>query len=246
MTPDINTAPRSTPLRISCVGLAAVPTASELEMQAVVGRHVVMQFPPACEGDKRLLSEQLRPRLPGYSVFDSGPGPQGTTCVTVLKVIEERAVLENLPLFLSAIRDFSHTAHDLCRRLAEAHRILSEDLLARREAIEKGRLGNWDYNFHGLECCFTNGGTGQVVDVRISFGGEFGVLDPFFLSRFIRTTPVHHKAARLLDDDFHDACRVLEILRACDHLRMHEAACDVLGGMVCRGLVLYEASENRR
>lgn len=109
MTPDFNAPRPSTPLRISCAGPAAVPPAAELERLAVVGRHVVLQLPPTCEGDKRSLIEQLHPHLPGHSVFDSGPGPDGTTCVTVLKVIEERAVLENLPLFLWAIRDFSDT-----------------------------------------------------------------------------------------------------------------------------------------
>src|SRR4051812_25644465 len=137
----------SQPLRISCAGLAAVPPAPELGSLAVPGRHVVLQLPPSFQEGKREVVERLARQLPGHSVFDSGPGPEGTTCVTVLKVIDERVVLENLPLFLAAIRDFSGTANDLCRRLAEAQGIRPEELLDTREEIEGGRLGDWDCDF---------------------------------------------------------------------------------------------------
>jgi hypothetical protein len=228
----------STPLRISCPDVGSVPPAAELERLAVPGRHVVIQFPPSCEADKESLISRLRPLLSGHSVFDSGPRPGGTSCLTVMKVIDERVVLASLPLFLAAIRDFSDTADRLCLGLAEAHGFRPEELLARRDEVEEGRLDGWGYYFHGLECCFTGRRTGQVVDVQIGFGDEFGVLDPYFLSRFIQTTPTHREAARLLHDDFHDACRVLEVLHAGGHLRVDKAVCDTWRGGLHRPLVL--------
>jgi hypothetical protein len=235
----------STPSRITCTDTGSVPPAADLERLAVAGRHVVLQFPPSCEGEKHPLIERLRPRLPGHSVFDSGPGPGGTTCVTVLKVIDERVVLEHLPRFLAAIRDFSDTADRLCRRLAETHGFRPEELLARRDEVKEGRLDGWGHGFHGLECCFTNARSGQVVDVRLCFGSEFGVLDPYFLARFIRTTAAHRQGAVLLNDDFHGPRRVMEVLEARGHLRMHETACDALGGPVFRGLILSRGEEER-
>lgn len=235
----------SKPFRITCTDTDSVPPAADLQGLAVAGRHVVLQFPPSCQGDKQLLVERLRPRLPGHSVFDSGPGPGGTTCVTVLKVIDERVVLESLPLFLAAVRDFSDTADRLCRRMAGAHGFRPEELLARRDEVKEGRLDGWGHGFHGLECCFTHARSGQVVDVRLCFGNEFGVLDPYFLARFIRTTPAHNRAAVLLGDDFHDPCRVLEIMEARGHLRKHEAACETLGGAAFNGLVLVRGEEVR-
>jgi hypothetical protein len=233
----------STPLRRSCTDVVSVPPAAALERLAVPGRHVVLQFPSSCKADKESLISRLRPLLPDHSVFDSGPGPGGTTCVTVLKVIDERVVLGSLPLFLAAIRDFSDTADRLCRGLAAAHRFGPEELLARGEEIEEGRVDGWSYYFHGQECCFTGQETGQVVDVQLKFGDEFGVLDPYFLSRFIRTTPAHREAARLLRDNFHDACRVLEVLHARGHLRVDKVLCDVLGGAVIGPLVLDRRKE---
>ena len=129
-------------------------------------------------------------------------------------------------------------AGPLCRRLAEAHGIRPEELLASRGEVKGRRLGGWGHYFHGLECRFTNARTGQVVDVPLCFGGEFGVLDPYFLARFVRTTPAHREAARLLADDFHDPRRVLGALEGRGHLRVVEAACEARGGAVSRGLVL--------
>lgn len=231
----------SEPLRIPCPDIESVPPASELARLSVPGRHVVLQFPASFQQRKRELIEPLARLLPDHRVFDSGPGPGGAECVTVYQAIEKSVVLENLPLFLRAIRDFSHTANSLCRRLAEAHGVRPEDLFARRGEIGRGRpsrLGEWKFCFHGLECCFTSRWTGQVVDLRICFGDEFGVLDPYFLARFIRTTPAHREAARLLRDDFHAPLKMLEILGARGYLRPCEGACEPLGGLVCRGLVL--------
>jgi hypothetical protein len=199
----------STPLRHSCTEIVSVPPAADLE------------------------------RLPGHRVFDGRSGPGGTTCVTVLKVIDERVVLGSLPLFLAAIRDFSETADRLCRGLAAAHGWRPEELLARSYEVEQpGLLDGWSYYFHGNECSFTGRRTGQVVDVQLEFGDEFGVLDPYFLSRFIRTTPAHREAARLLHDDYHDSYRVLEVLHARGHLRVDKVLCDVRGGAGIRPLVL--------
>jgi hypothetical protein len=160
--------------------------------------------------------------------------------VTVYRVLDESVVLAHLPLFLAATRDFANTARACCHELAAAHGIAATDLLARRNDVgaRGGRVGEWRFSFHGFECCFTHRRTGQVVDVRLGFGEEFGVLDPFFLAHFIRTTAAHREAASLLADDYHDSSRMLEVLHARGHLRVIERANELLGGMMMRGLIL--------
>ncbi|MBN9119592.1 MAG: hypothetical protein J0I06_10625 [Planctomycetes bacterium] len=235
----------SVPLRLSCRDLDAVPSAVELTAMAVVGQHIVLQFPRGSIPNKRPLIERLAAQLPGHRVFDSGPGPGDTDCVTVYRVLDESVVVAHLPLFLAAIRDFADTARNCCHELAAAHGIAAADLLDRRNDIGwRRRVGEWNFYFHGFECCFTHRRTGQVVDVRLGFGDEFGVLDPYFLARFIRTTAAHHQVAALLADDFHDLSRVLEVLLARGHLRVIEVANSVLSGMMMRGLVLASDGDN--
>ena len=230
----------SVPLRLSCRDIDAIPPVTELAGMAVVGQHVVLQFPRGSITDKQPLIERLAVQLPGHRVFDSGPGPGDTDCVTVYRVLDESAVLAHLPLFLAAIRDFADAARACCHELAVAHGIAATDLLARRHEVEshRTRIGEWMLSFHGFECCFTHRRTGQVVDVRLGFGDEFGVLDPYFLAQFIRTSAAHREVAALLADDFHDPSRVLEVLHARGHLRVIERPNSVLSGMVIRGLVL--------
>lgn len=237
--PAAPASPVNVPLRLSCRDIDAVPPATELNLKAVVGQHVVLQFPRGSITDKRPLTERLAAQLPGHRVFDSGPGPGDTDCVTVYRVLDESVVIAHLPLFLAAIRDFSNTARACCHALAAAHGIATTDLLTRRHEIESqsGRSGEWKFSFHGFECCFTHRRTGQVVDVRLGFGEEFGVLDPYFLAHFIRTTAAHHEAAALLADDYHDPSRMLEVLHVRGHLRVIEMANSMLSGMM-RGLVL--------
>ena len=238
--PTTPTPPGSVPLRLSCRDIGSIPSAAELASMALIGRHVVLQFPRGSITDKRLLIERLAAQLPGHRVFDSGPGPGDTDCVTVYRVLDESAVLAHLPLVLAAIRDFSDAACACCHQLAAAHGIDPADLLARRNDIgwRRRRVGEWNFCFHGFECCFTHRLTGQVVDVRIGFRDEFGVLDPYFLARFIRTTAAHREVAALVADDYHDPSRVLDVLLARGHLRVIEVASEQLGGMVMRGLVL--------
>lgn len=75
------------------------------------------------------------------------------------------------------------------------------------------------------------------MDVRLGFGEEFGVLDPYFLVRFIRSSASRREAASLLSDDYHDPSRVLEVLHARGHLRVIERAYSMLSRMMMRGLV---------
>ena len=57
----------------------------------------------------------------------------------------------------------------------------------------KGKLtnakGTWEYHFHGSHCAFTHAQSGQEIEVSLVNRLEFGVLDPYFFTRFIKTSP---------------------------------------------------------
>jgi len=72
--------------------------------------------------------------------------------------------------------------------------------------------GEWRWGFHGRQCRFDSVKTGAYLDVELCFGEEFGVLDPWFFSQFLRSIPEYGPLASLLKDDYHDTVRVLEVL----------------------------------
>lgn len=52
----------------------------------------------------------------------------------------------------------------------------------------KGKMGEWNYFFHGYHCFFENRKTKQEIEVPLTYGEEYGELDPYFFSRFIKTS----------------------------------------------------------
>jgi hypothetical protein len=240
----------SQPIWLDCPSLSAFPSADRLRELVSDDYHVVLRFPAEEPGAaKASVVEQLASALPECSVFDSGAG-----WITVKKVIRAEAVVANTTAFVAAARLFRQTASALASRLARRLRVEPDRLLdlgRNRDSGSwlsclQGLLGLprrtsldrvWDYAFHGLECRFENRVTGQVVEVRLGFGGEFGVLDPYFFTLFVKSTPGLAHLARLLRDDFHDAARVLKILYGAGYLRVVE---DRFG----RGLVLRDEGDS--
>ena len=90
----------------------------------------------------------------------------------------------------------------------------------------------WNYMFHGLECRFRNNISGQIVDVFLLFENEYGVLDPYFFSNYILTTPNKFKHLKILiEDPYKDGCLIIGFLHEIGRLRMVESA----GGVKRKG-----------
>jgi hypothetical protein len=132
--------------------------------------------------------------LPNYTVFDSGGG------VTIKKVIAEVDVVAGADAIVAAAALFRLTAADLMGRLSKKLSIPLEAFygLKHRPLLSRGwfrdgwrgRLdSHWRYGFHGRQCGFRQGTTGQDVEVEMGFREEFGVLAPFFFAKFLATTP---------------------------------------------------------
>jgi hypothetical protein len=196
------------------------------------------------EDQKKKLIADLSLLLPDHSVFNSGSkvdAPlarsanerkrqvgqiiRGVSHITLLRVISRSVVLANVDAIVEAARLFRVVATDLMERLARKLGAptsqFSDDPMFWRIYGQQGRLDEqWDYFFHGYECGFRNRRTGQDVEVRLGFPGEFGALDPYFFAKFVRSTPEVETVANLFPDSFHDPCCALEILHEVGHLQI--------------------------
>ena len=224
------------PLRVNCPTAGDTPPAHQLRVWATDDRHVVLQFPPAALAGpdaKASVVTQLAGALPECRVFDSGRDREHEW-VTVLRVIPTAVVAANAAGFFAAMRLFRQTASSLAHALAARLGVSPADLLDRvtADAAACELEGGWMSRPHGLECRFENRVTGQEVEVCLTFGAEFGVLDPYFFARFVKTTPSLERLGALLRHDFHDAARVIDILAAGGHLSSVEGP--VGAGWVCR------------
>jgi hypothetical protein len=237
----------SQPILLDCVSTADIPSAVRLHELVTEEHHVVLRFSAGLDVvAKTCLVLRLASLLPEFTVFDSG-GSHDVEWITVKKVIAAEEVRANEAEFVAALRLLRQTASALATRLARrlgvpADRLLSADFETGWADRLRGLLGRmvrdnrldreWSYSFHGEACRFENRATGQVVEVRLSFGTEFGVLDPYFFALFVKSTPALAHLARLLRDDFHDTERVFEILHRAGHLRFVKRGCYI--GMALR------------
>jgi len=204
----------SEPIRMQ-VDLGSVPTAEAIAKLACKGQHVVLKFSGASpDSAMNEVGEKLASALPDHSVFCSG-----VSQLTVLPVIAASEVLALADDLVAAARDFRITARALCLSLAQKLELQPDALLDVDEDRTSGELdADWTYYVHGSGCCFEHQITGQRLDVVLSFGAEFGVLDPFFFHCFLATTKRYRPLAAALTEDFHDTRRALSVLAAAGRL----------------------------
>ena len=70
----------------------------------------------------------------------------------------------------------------------------------------------WQTYEHGLECCFHNSLTGQVVEAPLEGLVDPAHIDPYFFAKFVRSTAGLQEVANLLTHDYHDAQRILNVV----------------------------------
>jgi hypothetical protein len=186
--------------------VADVGSPEQIASQASGGHHVVLRFPSLRPDQKETLIGRLSVALPDYSVFDSGGG-LSPAWVTIMPVVPRARVLERRAEILRAIADYRRA----CATLVGQYRA--------------GTLSReWQVDEHGGECRFESGMTGQVVEapfrewtdpdhVAPYFFAEF-VVDPYFFAEFVKTTAGLESVAELIEHNFHDGARILEVVAA--------------------------------
>ena len=80
----------------------------------------------------------------------------------------------------------------------------------KRDKRQTGKVEDWRYFVHGFHCGFENNNTGQVIEVPLVFGLEFGDLDPYFFTRYIKSTPKYNPLPVDIFEDYADGVRINE------------------------------------
>ena len=80
----------------------------------------------------------------------------------------------------------------------------------KRGKRSKGKIENWSYYVHGYHCGFENDSTGQVIEAPLVFGQEFGDLDPYFFTRYIKSTQKYNPLPVEINEDYSDGVKINE------------------------------------
>lgn len=140
--------------------------------------------------------------------------------------ISTKTVEENLSCFYNCIVQFDKKAHELMQYLAATFHIdltnskELNDVKRNQSKNQRGKLGEyWEYRFHGKSCAFQHVKTNQYLDVQTIYGNEYGVLDTYYLLRFIQTTPELQEMRLILANELNNMQKVIEILRIKGYLK---------------------------
>ena len=82
-----------------------------------------------------------------------------------------------------------------------------------RDNKQRGKVNEqWNFWFHGAECQFENRIIGQIVELVITNGSEFGALDSYFFLKYLKTTPEFKELANFFSDDSKAVTKALNLI----------------------------------
>lgn len=188
-----------------------LPSAEEVINLVGRDRHLVLSFPYwISRKRKQLLVGSFRGEMPeNYSVFDAG-SRKFWSYIGVKQVISEQEIESVTVEIVNAVIEFRTQAESLAKEIAKLNNVPITSLWEKSDDIDLFPIG-WKCSHHGQHYCCENLESGQVIEIPIWFGEEFGVLNPYFFSQFIDTTPSLKMPLGIIDW-YHDMSRVMDIL----------------------------------
>jgi hypothetical protein len=160
------------------------------------------------------IGNQLKVELPEFSIGIHSQEP----IISIARLITDSEIETHQYFFEQCAKDYRTLANQLIYELV-AHLNIELDQSFPLETFTpfirdrnkyKGKLNGWSYYFHGFHCNFTNDTTEQIIEVPLTYGREFGELDPYFFSGYIKSTPKYQPLPAPIYDDYADGKRILE------------------------------------
>ncbi|WP_428741136.1 DUF6896 domain-containing protein [Tenacibaculum sp.] len=138
--------------------------------------------------------------------------------INIVKLITDKEIEEHQGFFEKCAKDYRNLANELINEFAEKHNVKIDpnypmNTLGHTEKFgykSVGEMNGWKYAFHGIHCGLTNNKTGQRIEIPLTYGLEFGQLDPYFFTGFIKSTKEYQPLPVPIYCDYADGLRILE------------------------------------
>lgn len=168
-------------------------------------------FEASIQNQRQEIGENLKKSLEGFQIGIHISNPE----INIAKLITDKEIEEHQLFFENCAKDYRDLSRKLIFELAKKFKIkFSEEYpyltfnKLKGDKRGRGKMGDWKYFFHGFHCCFENQKTGQTIEVPLVFGLEFGDLDPYFFSIFIKSTPEYQPLPVEIYEDYADGARI--------------------------------------
>jgi hypothetical protein len=176
-------------------------------------RTLKLVFEKGVQSQRQALGQKLKNELSDFQIGIHTIEPE----INIAKLITDEEIKTNQAFFEKCAKDYRKLGEELLFKLVGKLDLkLNRDFPMetfnelKRDKRQFGKIEGWRYFVHGFHCGFENNETGQVIEVPLVFGLEFGDLDPYFFSKFIKSTPNYRPLPIDIFEDYADGVRIIE------------------------------------
>jgi hypothetical protein len=170
-------------------------------------------FEKKIQSQRETVAQKFKNELSGFQIGIDAVEPE----INIAKLISDEEIETNQAFFEQCAKDYRKLAEELLFRLVDKLDLkLNKDFPMetfnelKRDKRQIGKIEGWRYFVHGFHCGFESIATGQLIEVPLVFGLEFGDLDPYFFSEFIKSTPNYRPLPVDIFEDYADGVRINE------------------------------------
>jgi hypothetical protein len=199
---------------IKCDSIQDIPSIEKING---LSRNIIMKvvFGKGIIRERESIGNQWKKKLNDFQIGIHTQKPE----INIARLISDKEIIDHQDFFEKCAKDYRNLAKRLINELAQHLEIEinpdspldSFNFLKRREhRPKKNIIEDWRYYVHGFHCCFENIKTGQVIEVSLVNGLEFGALDPYFFTGFVKSTSGYKPLPIEIFEDYADGVRILE------------------------------------
>ena len=135
--------------------------------------------------------------------------------IHIVKLITDKEIEDNQVFFEQCAKDYRQLGEELIFKLIGKLNVPLNTKFPLitfnefKQSHQSGIMDEWRYFIHGFHCGFEHQKTGQYIEVPLVFGLEFGDLDPYFFSGFIKSTQKYKPLPVEIFESYADGERII-------------------------------------
>lgn len=176
-------------------------------------RKLMLIFGESVQNERETIGQDLKKELQGFQVGIHISEPK----INIAKLIADKDIEDHQDFFEQCAKDYRTLGEELILKLVGKLKVkLNRDFPLgtfdeyKWDERQIGKLDDWRYDIHGIHCGFENSKTGQFIEVSLNVPNEFGGLDPYFFSQFIKTTVKYRPLPIDIFENFADGSRIID------------------------------------